>query len=57
MLPQHCLLIQIPHGTPMPGEGKTLDFSDPFEVIVYVILPILLIVFYLIWRKKKRKNK
>ncbi|WP_178988525.1 adenylosuccinate synthetase [Winogradskyella schleiferi] len=52
------LLTQTPKGTPNPGESKPIDFSDPFEVIVFIILPILIIAFYFLWRKKNRgKNK
>lgn len=51
------LFIQIPRGTPNPGESKALDFTDPFEVIVYIVLPILLIIFYLLWRRKRRDGK
>lgn len=51
------LLAQIPRGTPTPGESKALDFTDPFEVIVYIVLPILLIIFYLLWRRKQRDGK
>ncbi len=54
----HTILsIQIPRGTPNPGESKALDFTDPFEVIVYVVLPILLIIFYILWRRKRRDGK
>lgn len=45
---------QTPKGTPNPGESKPIDLSDPFEIIVFIILPILIIVFYLIWRNKNR---
>ncbi|RXJ51192.1 adenylosuccinate synthetase [Gelidibacter gilvus] len=51
------LLIQIPSSTPNPGDTSPIDFSSPFEVIVFIIAPILLIVFYLVYRKKQRKDK
>ncbi|MBA6154754.1 adenylosuccinate synthetase [Gelidibacter maritimus] len=51
------LLIQIPSSTPNPGDSSTLDFSSPFEVIVYIIAPILLIIFYFAYRKQQRKDK
>lgn len=50
------LLIQTPTSTPNPGEGSPIDFSSPFDVIVFIILPILLIIFYLLYRNKKKKD-
>ncbi|MCL8006103.1 adenylosuccinate synthetase [Gelidibacter japonicus] len=51
------LLIQIPSSTPNPGDTSPIDFSSPFEVIVYIVAPILLIIFYFTYRKKQRKDK
>ncbi|MDN3493789.1 adenylosuccinate synthetase [Winogradskyella bathintestinalis] len=50
------LRIQVPGGTPNPGESQPLDFSDPFEVIVFIILPILLFILYFVWRKSNKRN-
>lgn len=50
------LNIQIPKGTPNPGESTGLDLSSPFDIIVFIILPILIIVFLLIRRQKKRRK-
>lgn len=52
----HLYIVQTPSGTPNPGRSSPLDFSDPFEVIVFVILPLLIFIAYFIWRKKE-KNK
>lgn len=53
----HLLNLQLPIGTPNPDDNTALDFSDPFEVIVFIILPIACIIFYIIWRKKKGKER
>ncbi|EPR70291.1 hypothetical protein ADIWIN_3647 [Winogradskyella psychrotolerans RS-3] len=50
------LSAQIPQGTPNPGENTAIDISRPFDIIVYIILPILIVIFYLVWRQKKRKK-
>ncbi|MFD2825305.1 adenylosuccinate synthetase [Leeuwenhoekiella polynyae] len=50
-------LYQLPQGTQNPDDNLPVDFKDPFEVIVFVILPILLIVGYIIWRRKRNKPK
>ncbi|MFH4967549.1 adenylosuccinate synthetase [Gaetbulibacter sp. M240] len=50
-------LFQLPPGTRNPGDNTPIDFSNPIEVLVYIILPILIVVFYMLWRKKKKKEK
>lgn len=54
MILLHTILTQVPTGTPNPGDGTILDFSDPFEVIVYIVLPVLLVGFYFLYRRKKK---
>ncbi|GAL61784.1 hypothetical protein JCM19300_1607 [Algibacter lectus] len=43
-------------GTPNPDDNQPLDLSDPFELIVFIVLPVLAVFFYILWRKK-RKDK
>lgn len=50
------LFMQLPIGTPNPDDNKPIDFSEPFDVIVFIILPILFIIFYIIWRRNKNKK-
>lgn len=50
------LLLQLPIGTPNPDNNNPIDLTRPFDVIVYIILPILVIIFYILWRRKKRNN-
>lgn len=50
------LLLQVPSSTPNPGDTSPIDFSNPFEVIVYIIAPILLVIFYFVYRKKQKKD-
>ncbi len=51
------LLLQLPIGTPNPDDNSPLDLTDPFEIIVFIVLPILMIVFYILWRRMKKKDK
>lgn len=53
----YLLLIQLPIGTPNPDDNKPIDLSSTFDIIVYIILPILIIIFYILWRKKKKDKK
>ena len=49
--------VQIPREVPHPDNNTPLDISDPFEVIVYIVIPVLLIVMYFFLRKKNKRNK
>lgn len=48
---------QIPKEVPHPDDNKPLDLSNPSEVIIYIIIPLLFIVLFFIWRNKRKKNK
>lgn len=50
------LLIQLPIGTPSPDNNNPINLTRPFDVVVYIILPILVVIFYILWRRKKRDN-
>ena len=50
------LLIQLPIGTPNPDDNAPVDFSRAFDVIVYIILPLVVIILYILWLKKKKKK-
>jgi len=48
--------MQVPTDTPSPTQNSPIDPSSPIEVFVFIALPILLIVTYLILRKRNRRN-
>ncbi len=48
---------QIPREVPHPDNNTPLDLSNPFEVIIYIVIPVLLIVMYIFLRKKNKRNK
>lgn len=49
-------IAQIPKDVPHPDNNSPIDLSKPFDVIVFIILPIVIVFLYSIWRRKK-KNK
>ncbi len=51
------LLLQLPIGSQNPDDNNPIDLTSPFDVIVYIVLPILMIIFYILWRKRKKKDK
>lgn len=48
---------QIPTEVPKPQDNSPVDFSEPVNIILFIVLPILVVVFVLIWRGKKQKDQ
>ncbi len=38
-------------------DSEKVDFSNPWNIILYIIFPILLTIFYINWSKNKRKER
>ncbi|OBX24079.1 adenylosuccinate synthetase [Bizionia algoritergicola] len=51
------LLPQIPSQSQNPGESGTIDLSQPFDLIVYIILPIFFIIIYFLWKRMKKRDE
>jgi uncharacterized membrane protein len=34
-----------------------VDFSNPWNIVLYIVFPLLLVIFYLYWSKTKRKER
>ncbi|MCF8715147.1 adenylosuccinate synthetase [Joostella atrarenae] len=49
--------LQSPDGIPKPGNNDPINLQSWSEVIIYVMIPILLIIFYFVWRKNKRNRR
>lgn len=49
-------LIQIPTDVPHPDNNTPVDLSSTFEVILYIVAPILLFIVYIYLRKKSRST-
>lgn len=51
------LYSQIPTEVPKPQDNTPVDFSEPVNIIFFIVLPLAAIVFVIIWYNKKRKDK
>ncbi|MFC5195083.1 adenylosuccinate synthetase [Bizionia hallyeonensis] len=51
------LRFQIPTQSQNPGDSGTIDLSQPFDLIVYIILPIFFIIIYFLWKRMKKQDK
>ncbi|MEO8934206.1 MAG: adenylosuccinate synthetase [Xanthomarina sp.] len=53
----YLLIIQKSSYTQNPGDSGTVDFTKPFDLIVFIIVPILVIILYFIWKGYKKRDK
>jgi hypothetical protein len=53
----YYLLSQLPIGTRNPDDNSPIDLTSVFDVLVYIILPVLMIIFYILWRRKKKRDE
>jgi len=51
-------LAQIPQGVPHPDQNEPLLLQTPFDYILYLGLPILILIgAYFLWRRKKKREE
>ncbi|GGD16007.1 adenylosuccinate synthetase [Flavobacterium orientale] len=48
------LFAQRPSG--IPGDTGTISLSSKSDVIIYIIIPIVIIVLYLVWKRTKKND-
>ena len=48
--------IQIPTEVPHPDTNSPIDLSNPADIIIYIVLPIVVIVLFMIGRHRKKKS-
>jgi heme/copper-type cytochrome/quinol oxidase subunit 2 len=51
---------QLPTHAPNPQDNTPIDLNNLFDIIVYIVLPIGMLILYFLWRrqvKNNRKNK
>ena len=52
-------MAQIPEGVPHPDQNTPIDFSSWSDIVIYIILPSVLIIGYIImiYRRRRRKQE
>ena len=43
--------------SPRPQNYSKADFSNWFDITAFIILPIIIVFLYILWRKEVRKRK
>jgi len=49
------MMLQVSQDVPTNANNAPIDFSNPVDVVIFIILPVLVVLFYFIWRNKKKK--
>lgn len=47
--------MQIPRQVPHPSNNSPIDITNPWEIIIFIVIPIILLVIYF-WSRKKGKR-
>mgnify|MGYP001312799934 CR=1 FL=1 len=50
-------MIQIPTDVPNPDNNTPIDLTNIVDILLYIVAPIVLIVFYILLRKQSRKKQ
>lgn len=45
---------QIPQD--IPNRSKPTDFTDPLNIVLYIVLPVVMVAAYLYWRKRRNNQ-
>lgn len=48
---------QIPTEVPHPDNNTPVDFSSPADIIIYIVLPVIVIILYFVWRRNARRRE
>lgn len=46
---------QKPTEVPKPSD-KPIDLSNPADIIIYIVLPLVAVLFFFIWKMKRKKK-
>lgn len=50
-------MAQIPRDVPNPSNNSKIDLSNPADLIIYIVIPIALVIFYFIWKRKSKVDE
>ncbi len=57
LLTSNAYLAQQPTHAPGSQNNSPVDLSNPFDLIVFVILPLAMVIVYFLWRNQVKKDK
>jgi len=51
------IYIQIPTDVPSPDSNSAIDLNNIFDIILFIILPLIMIFFYFFLRRRSRRKE
>lgn len=48
------MLIQISQDVPHPSNNSPIDLNNTADVLLYIVLPLVVIILYIIWRRYRK---
>lgn len=48
--------MQVSQDVPSNSNNAPINLSDPVDLIIFIILPVIFIILYFIWRNNKKKR-
>ncbi|WP_416443332.1 adenylosuccinate synthetase [Leeuwenhoekiella sp. A16] len=48
------MAIQISQDLPHPNDNSALDLNNLQDVIIYIVIPLIIIILYILWRRSKK---
>lgn len=46
---------QIPTEVPHPDNNSPIDISNPADIILYIVLPLIFVILYFVWSKRRKR--
>lgn len=51
------IILQIPQGVPNPADSEPLTLETPFDYILYIGMPLLILIGFIFWRRRKKQRE
>lgn len=39
------------------GDHEPIDFTQPENIVIYIVLPIVIVILYFMWKAKNKKER
>ncbi|MEZ4817754.1 MAG: adenylosuccinate synthetase [Flavobacteriaceae bacterium] len=50
------MIFQLPTDTPNPSQNTPIDLTSIFDIVVFIVAPVIMVFLYFFLRKKERPN-
>ena len=50
------MIFQLPTDTPNPSQNTPIDLTSIFDIVVFIVAPVVMVFLYFFLQKKERPN-